>query len=369
MQKYSNKKKIFFLLPNLKGGGAERVFLTLAEQITKMAPDWKVVLVVFSAEGEHRSSVSKDIDLHDLQCPRARQAFWKLYKLCRVERPDVVLSTMQATTIFFLVRLLLWQKPVFLSRLENLYSFDVQNLSLIARRIFTLALENCDRIIVPAKGMAQDLLRNTNIPRERIVQIYNPVDITKVERLAAEQSDLSLQHPAIVMCGRLTKQKGYPYALETFAQLRKKHPDAHLYILGDGEERESLQEAIDQRGLGDLVHLCGFVENPYVYFAKADVFLLTSLWEGFGLVLVEAMICGLPVVSFDSPTGPSEVLASGKFGKLVPLKDTEGLTSAVSKLLTQDIHDAELAIAGKLRSQDFAVEKISKEYIDLFNSL
>lgn len=369
MQEHSNKKKIFFLLPNLKGGGAERVFLTLAEQITKAAPNWKVVLVVFSSEGEYYPLVPKGIELHDLHCPRARHAFWKLHKLCRAERPDVVLSTMQATTVFFLVRLFLWQKPVFLSRLENLYSFDVQNLSRIARRMFRLALEYCDYVIVPAMGMVEDLLKNTSLSKERIVQIYNPVDIIKVERLAAEPSNLSLQHPAIVMCGRLTKQKGYPYALKVFVQVREKHPDTHLYILGDGEERESLQELIKQEHLNNSVHICGFVENPYLYFAKADVFLLTSLWEGFGLVLVETMACGLPVASFDSPTGPREVLDGGKFGKLVPLKDTEGLAEAVSELLTEGSQNADLTAASKQRAHDFAVDKIGKEYIDLFNTL
>jgi glycosyltransferase involved in cell wall biosynthesis len=132
-------------------------------------------------------------------------------------------------------------------------------------------------------------------------------------------------------------------------------------ILGEGGERDRIESLAESLGVADDVWLPGFVDNPYKYMRRADVFALSSEWEGFGNVVVEAMACGTPVVSTDCPSGPAEILADGEFGRLVPVGDDGALADAVAATLDDPLPDDRL----RARADDFSYDTIAGEYLDV----
>jgi len=187
----------------------------------------------------------------------------------------------------------------------------------LARRAYPRA----DAIVAVSDGVASDLSRVTGIPRERILAIDNPV----VSAALIEKSKAWPGHawmapggpPVVLAAGRLHRQKDFPTLLRAFARVRALRP-ARLVILGEGAERRKLERLVRRLRVQADVVLPGFVENPYAWMARAAVFALSSAWEGFGNVLVEALACGCPVVSTDCPSGPAEILEQGALGPLYP---------------------------------------------------
>jgi glycosyltransferase involved in cell wall biosynthesis len=163
----------------------------------------------------------------------------------------------------------------------------------------------------------------------------------------------------ILGVGRLTPAKDFPTLLRAFARVRQVRA-VRLVILGEGELRGTLEALVRDLGLEDSVSLPGFVQNPYAYMARAKLFVLSSAWEGFGSALVEAMACGLPVVSTDCG-GPSEILEGGMYGRLVPVGDPQALAEAILTALVEP-PQADLLRA---RAEDFSVEKIADQYLEV----
>jgi glycosyltransferase involved in cell wall biosynthesis len=193
-----------------------------------------------------------------------------------------------------------------------------------------------DDIIAVSKGIADDLSMLAGIPRERIRVVYNPV-VTPELRLKAQ---VPLEHPwfepngtpVVLGVGRLAPQKDFSTLLHAFARVRETRP-ARLLILGEGEERCALEALIEKLDLEQDVSLPGWVKNPYPYMKRASAFVLSSKWEGLPGVLIEAMYCGVPLISTDCPSGPREVLRDGQYGQLVPVGDVDALASAIKMVL------------------------------------
>jgi len=159
--------------------------------------------------------------------------------------------------------------------------------------------------------------------------------------------------------GRLTEQKDIPTTLRAFERISKSQ-DVELVLLGEGELRGKLRDLAWDLGIEESVHMPGFVDNPFPYMRAADVLVLSSRWEGFGNVLVEAMACGTPVVSTECPGGPPEILRDGKYGKLVPVGDHKALADAVTQTLENPIGASRFVD----RAIDFDYQKITKNYED-----
>ncbi|MEZ5628307.1 MAG: glycosyltransferase, partial [Rhodocyclaceae bacterium] len=162
--------------------------------------------------------------------------------------------------------------------------------------------------------------------------IRNPVVTPRLSAMAAEPvahpwiADPSV--PLVLAAGRLTEQKDFPTLVRAFAVLRRAQP-ARLVILGDGRQRKKLEALAAELGVADDIDLPGFTPNPYAWMAKANLFVLSSAWEGSPNVLTEALALGVPSVATDCPSGPREVLAGGRFGALVPVGDAAGLGQAM----------------------------------------
>jgi glycosyltransferase involved in cell wall biosynthesis len=217
-----------------------------------------------------------------------------------------------------------------------------------------------DGIITVSEGLKTDLVENYKFPPELMKVIYNPLVKREDQQLAQEP----VAHPwfqdgvnnIILGVGRLENQKNWPLLISAFARFVEKY-DARLVILGEGKNRAELEKQIVDLKLEDKVQLPGFVSNPYAYFARCRYLALSSDWEGFGNVLVEAMSVGTPVISTDCPSGPSEILQNGKWGELVPPGDEEQLLRGLEKTWLNPL-DKKLL---QSRAQDFTVDRQVQE--------
>ena len=198
--------------------------------------------------------------------------------------------------------------------------------------------------------------------------IYNSIDIVKITTLLnneVEHTCFNENIPLITVCGRLTSSKNYPLLLKSFAIIQREIK-ARLLILGEGEKRKSLEDLVDKLGIQDKVMFLGFQKNPFKYIAKSNIFVLSSSWEGFSIVIVEAMACGVPVISTRCPSGPDEIITDEVNGLLVPVANVDAMAQAILRLLKDESLSNRLAEAGKKRAKDFKVEKMVAEYERLF---
>ena len=190
-----------------------------------------------------------------------------------------------------------------------------------------------DSIICVSAGVAEDLSRYAKVPVESLIVLKNPVITAKL----IAQRNQSATHPwfgpgqpdVILGVGRLSKSKNFALLIRAFATTRERL-DCRLIILGDGRQRQYLQDLAAQLGIAEQVDFPGFVDNPYAFMTAARVFVLSSLWEGSPNVLVEAMGCGTPVIATDCPSGPREIISETGCGQLIPMNNAAALAAAIS---------------------------------------
>jgi len=196
-----------------------------------------------------------------------------------------------------------------------------------------------DAIVAVSRGVAADLVELTGLPPGRVKTIYNPViseDITQMARMPLSHPWFAPGQPPVILgAGRLVDQKDFPTLIRAFARLRRQRP-ARLVILGAAKDdvatdvaRAALVQSAALHGVSDDVELPGFTSNPFAFMARAAAFVLSSRYEGLPTVLIEALACGCPVVSTDCPGGVHEILAGGRFGKLVPVGDESAMAEAI----------------------------------------
>ena len=218
-----------------------------------------------------------------------------------------------------------------------------------------------------SNGVSRDLADNFRIPESRIRVIHNPFDLKAIERQSAcpvrpEHENL-FGIPVVLAIGRLTMQKRFDLAIDALSSMRSNHGvEVRLLIIGEGELAAALEAHAIARGVTDYVQLIGFVDNPYAYLRRADVLLLSSDYEGFGRVIVEAMVVGCPVVSTDCPSGPSDIIDDGVSGVLVPVGSVDAMAGALARVLGDSSYSTNIANAARDRTTSFAVEHVAAEY-------
>ncbi|MGD9507907.1 MAG: glycosyltransferase [Geminicoccaceae bacterium] len=229
--------------------------------------------------------------------------------------------------------------------------------------------QQADVIVAVSRALGDDLAVVARIPRRRIITIYNPVVGPNLTQLAAMPVDHPWfapgSPPVVLSAGRLSAQKDFPTLVRAFAALRTRC-DARLVILGGAtadDKTESRQQDLvalaESLGVAGDMDLVGYMPNPYAYMSRAQVFALSSAWEGFGNVLVEALACGCPVVSTDCPYGPAEILEGGRYGRLTPVGDAEAMADALADTITS-VPDRPLL---RRRGEDFTVARSVEGYL------
>jgi glycosyltransferase involved in cell wall biosynthesis len=363
---------ISLFVPNMDGGGAERVMLQLAQGLTQKG--LKVDLVLARAEGAYLNTVPPEVRLVDLKVKSPVILFktLALVSYLRQAKPKIILSALDiVSAATWAKRLAKVSTQVIMSVHTNLsYQFEDKP-DLIAGKL-RIALVRwfyplADGIIAVSRGVADDVAHIANLPPEQVKVIYNPVitaDFWAKAAAPVEHPWFALGEPPVILgVGRLVRQKDFATLVRAFAIVRQ-HTPARLVILGDIDKREptikpQLESLIAELGLGDSVALPGFVDNPYAYMAKAKVFALSSIYEGFGNVIAEAMAAGTPVVSTNCKSGPAEILENGKYGSLAPVGDFQALAEAILATLKQPIEPELL----RQRAKAFSVETVVEQYI------
>jgi glycosyltransferase involved in cell wall biosynthesis len=306
----STRRRVLFLIPTLTGGGAERVVVTLLQHLDRRRFDLALA-VVDTRNAAFRDQVPSDVEFIDLGGRRVRHALPKLIRLLWRRRPDVVLSTLGHLNLALaIVRPLLPAGVRYLARETTVVSMGIleyqrpQFWAWAYRRYYG----RFDRVICQSRAMRDDLLTGFALDANRMVVIHNPVDRGRIMEACSAAPPLAappgLLH--LVAAGRLSAEKGFDLLVDALA-LAQRH-DLHLTILGEGPLRAELEARALARGVSARVHFAGFQRNPYPTIAAADLFVLSSRYEGFPNVVLEALACGTPVIATPAPGGVREIL-------------------------------------------------------------
>jgi glycosyltransferase involved in cell wall biosynthesis len=333
------RARVAIFTSNMDGGGAERAMAKLAGGIA--AEGYPVDLVLSRAEGHYLEEVADTVRIVDLRAPRVLASIPGLVRYLRRERPAAILTSMNYVNVVGI-----WARA--LARVDTRLVVNEQNaLSLEAshsprrrHRLMPRLIKRfypwADRIVSVAHGTADDLAETTGLPRDRIDVVHNPIVTTELRELAAAPVDHPWfapgEPPVVISVGRLSVQKDFGTLLRAFARIGDRRP-SRLVILGEGPERPALESLVRELRLEDVVSLPGWVPNPYPLMRAAGVYVLSSRWEGLPSVVIEALYCGVPIVATDCLSGPREILADGRYGKLVPVGDVDELARAIDLAL------------------------------------
>ena len=364
---------IVFLLPDLKGGGAQKMIINMANEFAARGSD--VTLITLGSAGQYRDHIESNVRYINFDKKRVALSFFELRRELLRINADIVLSALFHVNVMALLvkaltphinsRFIITERNAFTARIkgstkwiDKLYPFLVKHL-----------YKRADKVIGISKGVTADITHAANLSPAQTATIYNPVitDKSKV-RLNESLNDPhmeTLSHPRLITSGRLVPQKDYPTLLKAFQEVLRRQPDATLTILGDGPNLPEVEALAHEFSLTDNIYMPGFVNNPLAYMKHADVFVISSRWEGFCNVIVEALYCGLPIVATDCPSGPAEILEDGKYGHLTTVDDAYALADAVLDALENKVDlDAQ-----KARANQFTVAKICDTYETVINEV
>lgn len=347
-----------FLLPDMGGGGTERLTVELVNGFA--ARGARADLVVMKAKGEFLPLVDPAVRLFDLGCSRLRQVPAALRSYLKRETPDALLAAMwPLTSAAALAAIGLRQRPRLLLSdhcpLTEQYARPLRtNLSL--RLTVPLTYRMADRVIAVSQGLAREMEHLAHLPQGSVQTIWNPIPPPAHSPIGASVWG-EAPRPRLLCVGKLKAEKNLPLAIRAFARIAAQGPGT-LAIVGEGQERPALEALVRELGLEGRVLMPGFSQTAGDWYSGADLFVLTSDFEGFGNVMVEAMHCGLPVVATDCPYGPAEALGGGAFGTLVPMNDVAALARGMTEALAGP-RDEERQRA---RAAEFSAERAVEAY-------
>lgn len=364
----ANRVLVYF--PHLRTGGAELAMLRLAQGLRRAG--CSVTLVLHSADDVARR-LAGTMPIIELGVQKTLGALMPLVRLLRREQPDFLITALTHSNIIAALakqlahgrtRVIVTEHaPVSaLARANGTWRYRILPV------LLPLAYSGADAVVSVSRGVDDDLgqlLRG--VARSRMHVIYNPVlsaDWASFAEAPVNDDWFADEAPPVILSvGRLSPEKNLPLLLEAFLLLRQQRPELRLALIGEGVERARLEALIEAAGCGDAVRLLGEQANPLAYMRRAAVFVLTSVFEGFGNVLVEAMATGIPVISTDCPVGPREILADGVYGRLVEQADPQRLALAIEAALAEP---GDLCAAHR-RAMEFTEARCVEQYCALFS--
>lgn len=361
---FQSEPRVAFFAGSFGGGGIERITAHLAHSFVKMGI--KVDLLLNHPDSNHLHRMPPETRIIDLKAATLYRSLPKLMNYLKQEHPSALLSADHYMNEIALLakrftgvstRVVVSERNQLSQTVRNSKQLKGKLTPLFARLLYPWA----DGIVAVSQGVAKDLAVNASISPERIQTIYNPAMTSTI----LDDATKPLNHPwfaagelpVILGVGKLEAQKDFPTLIRAFAKVRQAHP-SRLVILGWGPDRPQLEALIQELELGADVDLPGYSENPSAYMAKSAVFVLSSAWEGFGNVLVEAMALGTPVVSTNCESGPAEILRGGEYGHLTRVGDSDAMASAILKVLSGDVKPVDSDWMGQ-----FGLENATQQYL------
>ena len=379
-------KRILFVTKNLGlGGGAEKHIVDLANGLCEKGHT--VAILVFdlrSGKGARAGDLNPEIEIISARSNYVRPFLLRgSYEVARAIskwKPDVLCSMVWITKpITAIAGRLLRTKVVLVASNNPLLGLSYglpkrwriwpkSFARFYRKRTYSLA----DVIVAVSRGVARETEKLFQL--SEVKTVHNGIDIEEVIEKSKTADTVSHAHkyfhdncPVLVATGRMHIQKGYAYLLEAF-RIVNETAEARLIIIGDGKLRDKLLLKARSLGISEKVDMVG-EKMPYAYMRHGDIFILSSLWEGFGLVLLEAMSLGTPVVSTDCNYGPNEIIEDEKSGLLVPVADPPKLASAILRLIKDEKLRVNLAVEAKKRSQYFSSDRMVSGYEEIFVNL
>ncbi len=320
-------------------GGVEKVIDNLAPALA--ARGCAIDLLLIKAKGLDPARFPANVRLIRLRARHALTALPELVRYLQTQQPPVLMAVRhRAIKVAVLARALSRSRTRIVGQIHTTASVAMQNWNAIKRwrwrRETRRYYRRTELMVGVSQGVADDIQAMAGLPDGKTIAIHNPI-ITP-ELLETSQRPVSYPwlredgHPLILGAGRLTRQKDFPTLIRGFALLPETL-HARLLILGEGKDRPMLEKLITELGMTDRIALPGHVDDLPAWMRRADLFVLSSIWEGFGNVLVEAMAVGTPVVATDCPHGPREILQDGRLGPLVPIQTPQALAEAMAATL------------------------------------
>jgi len=359
--------KLVLVIPSLSGGGAERVAQLLSGGLVRAGHEVTVVTTTSRPDFYALAPGSRRVRTDVTSQPPGNAVSFRaaLGTIARV--PKGLLELRRA--------ILSAEPDVVIAFMEHA---NVLTLALVGSRVPVVATEHSDPAQTPL-GLGWRALRRLTYRRARLIVsvsqgvdawfdwlpkarrrvIHNPVDTSHD---VTGTTPVSGNGPYIAAMGRLTTQKGFDLLLAAFAIAAPARPSWRLVIIGDGPDAEKLLQQSRRLGIEDRVEFLGTLSQPFETLRGSELFVLSSRWEGFGNVLAEALSCGVPVVSFDCPSGPAEIVRPDTNGVLVPPQDTEGLAQAIGRLMGDPIRRRRLADAAPASVVHLSLKQIVAQW-------
>jgi len=367
----ARSNQVTLVVDSLRGGGSQRVCVNVANGLINLG--WKVDLVLLNLSQEvYRQDLSKKVNLISLNVNHARYAFIPLVKYIIFNKPKIFLVfNYELTLLLIFLKIILNFKIKILTRNSNTLSLkrkQLDNKNLWSKYFVKPFIDNfyhrADHIINQCKGMKNDFIKLFPKCIYKTSIIYNPLSNKILDFIKSNDLNKIKKKNYLLCVGRLEKAKGMHYAIQAFAKISKKYPKLRLKILGQGTLKEELKKDAIKYGVYDRVDFEGFQKNIIPYYVYARLTILTSLFEGFPNNIIESISLGTPVVSFDCPNGPKEIIQNSRNGYLVKFKDVKDLENKLMSAIINKFNIKEMNLSIK----KFEANKISRDYEFLLNS-
>jgi len=380
-------KKVLFVIPNLSGGGAERVLHTLLKNMNKKSFDISCMFY----DSDHAFTLPEDVKYYTLNEPGTDNFFVKLIKIIKritklthfilKNEPDVIVSFMNTVNFVciisnFIANILSQKKSSLIVTEHNTLSIRLKKkkskvYKFIIKILVNFLYKFSDKIVAVSRGVKQDLAVNFGVNRKKITVINNPVDLEQIKIASQKKNELSKKLNYIINIGALTEQKNQFTLLKAFSIILQKlnSTKIRLLILGKGPLEHELKETAKKLKIESYVEFKGFVQNPYAYLKDSKVFILSSKFEGFPVVLLEALACQVPIVSTNCKSGPSEIIRHGFNGFLVPVGDEHAIAHFTIQLLKDNALYERIKENVRQTVANYRVDKIIKTYEELLKNV
>ncbi len=355
------KKSIIFILPDLETGGAERIVTTIANHLPR--DQFSPSILLLRKEGAYLDFLKPDIEVIDIRTPRIRHSLKPTLLEIKKRKPDIVFSGFGEVNAYLSLFTKLFPNTKFIARETNIVSQHVTRKEI---RFFYKFYNGYDKIIAQSQDMEQDLIKNFGIKKNKLEKINNPVDLDFIEeklKLSERPAAFSHHHKNVVAIGNLSARKGFDNLLKVFSRL--KNQNILLHILGDGKDREMLLQMKNLLGL-DHVIFHGKQNNPYQYLKYADLFILSSRYEGFPNVLLEAGACGVYSLANNCPGGINEIILDQINGETANIEDYDDFAEKIKHAVYRNNEKENIKESIKSR---FSKEIILKKYENLLLNL
>jgi len=354
-------------MPELNMGGSERVILNIINGLDR--DRFSIGLILFNSNGDLVDEVLSDITIYDLNISSVKKGLFALIKKLYSLKPDIIFSGIGhiniSLAIFIPILKIVLPNTKFIARQSNILTINnrYEKHPYIHDWLYKRVYKNYNRIVCQSNYMQQDLVTNYHFPIDKTIVISNPIDIKNIEQLSTIELEYPFSYKTtnLITVGQFRYQKRHDLLLKTFAKLDKNYT---LTIIGDGVKREELKELAKELGIIDRVAFLGHQKNPYSYIKQADIFVLTSEFEGFPNVVLEANLCGLLVVAFETIGVDKEIIQNGINGILSPFPNIDKLATTIQNIKLKEFDRNSIK---NMTAQKYSINSIIKIYEQILN--